>query len=238
EVELRAAKLREAEVGLEGRAIKIKEEIAGAEIGLKRLRDEEAETSARLERLKQEEAEVEARVWRLKVEEERASGAGRPGDVVQASAGAMEERGKEGVRVGTEGTREAHELERGDVAGGPGEPGISLEGGVAGFRDHRAAMGQPQAGAGAPAPALSLPSPSIKSSDGIAGAPGPGIARPYPPEATPMPPIERATVAEERERKPVIKVRCSSCKSIIPIYTRERPLRIKCDGCGKEGTLK
>jgi ribosomal protein S27E len=34
------------------------------------------------------------------------------------------------------------------------------------------------------------------------------------------------------------KVKCPGCRNVIPVYTRERPLKVRCDACGKEGVLK
>ncbi|MEM3043281.1 MAG: hypothetical protein QXD84_07040 [Thermoplasmata archaeon] len=64
---------------------------------------------------------------------------------------------------------------------------------------------------------------------------------PHSPVPSLSPPPSSGTAVDRETApvdKPLLKVRCSSCKSIIPIYTRERPLRIKCTGCGKEGTLR
>ncbi|MEM2899671.1 MAG: hypothetical protein QXT63_02660 [Thermoplasmata archaeon] len=36
---------------------------------------------------------------------------------------------------------------------------------------------------------------------------------------------------------PVSKVKCPGCSEIIPIFTTERPLKLKCSRCGREGTL-
>ena len=40
------------------------------------------------------------------------------------------------------------------------------------------------------------------------------------------------------EMKPIGKVRCSQCKTVIPLYSTKRPLEIKCTNCGKVGVLK
>lgn len=39
-------------------------------------------------------------------------------------------------------------------------------------------------------------------------------------------------------RKPLARLKCKVCNTIIPIYTNERPLEIECPGCGKGGILK
>ena len=43
---------------------------------------------------------------------------------------------------------------------------------------------------------------------------------------------------EAPDRKVLYRVKCPGCKNVIPVFTRERPLKIKCDACGKEGVLK
>jgi hypothetical protein len=44
--------------------------------------------------------------------------------------------------------------------------------------------------------------------------------------------------AEKEGRKPLARLRCKVCSTVIPIYTGERPLEIICPNCGKEGILK
>jgi hypothetical protein len=39
------------------------------------------------------------------------------------------------------------------------------------------------------------------------------------------------------KKKPLKKIKCSACGAIIPIYTAERPLRVTCPLCGRQGTL-
>jgi hypothetical protein len=39
-------------------------------------------------------------------------------------------------------------------------------------------------------------------------------------------------------KKPVGRIRCSACGEIIPLYTKERPLRVTCPSCGRAGTLR
>jgi len=39
-------------------------------------------------------------------------------------------------------------------------------------------------------------------------------------------------------REPVSKVRCPACKSIVPIFTTERPTPIECPVCGKKGMIR
>lgn len=43
---------------------------------------------------------------------------------------------------------------------------------------------------------------------------------------------------EKDRRKPLKRIRCSACGAIIPIYTKERPLKITCPMCGRRGTLR
>jgi ribosomal protein S27E len=38
--------------------------------------------------------------------------------------------------------------------------------------------------------------------------------------------------------EPVSKVRCPACKSIVPVYTNERPTPIECPTCGKKGMIR
>jgi hypothetical protein len=52
-------------------------------------------------------------------------------------------------------------------------------------------------------------------------------------EPEPASPMEGAP-----EMKPVGKVRCSQCKTVIPLYSSKRPLEIKCTNCGKVGVLR
>jgi len=54
----------------------------------------------------------------------------------------------------------------------------------------------------------------------------PAYAAPPPPTAAPP------------AREPVSKVRCPACKSIVPIYTTERPTPIECPVCGKKGMIR
>jgi rubrerythrin len=40
------------------------------------------------------------------------------------------------------------------------------------------------------------------------------------------------------ESKPLARLRCKVCGTVIPIYTNDRPLEIECPGCGRGGILK
>ena len=48
----------------------------------------------------------------------------------------------------------------------------------------------------------------------------------------------KADELDQKEVKPLAKVRCAGCKSVIPVFKAERPLVITCPRCGKMGTLK
>jgi len=70
-------------------------------------------------------------------------------------------------------------------------------------------------------------------------APAPGAVPPVAEPDTEGPvPDASFSAAVDTERKVLYKVKCPGCKTVIPVYTRERPLKIKCDDCGKEGVLK
>jgi hypothetical protein len=53
-------------------------------------------------------------------------------------------------------------------------------------------------------------------------------------------PAEQAVPVAPAPAQPAVlgRARCAGCKGIIPIYSAERPLRIKCPGCGIEGMIK
>jgi len=64
--------------------------------------------------------------------------------------------------------------------------------------------------------------------------PPPAYAAPPPPQyAAPMAPAPAPPA-----REPVSKVRCPACKSIVPIFTTERPTPIECPVCGKKGMIR
>ncbi|UCC92960.1 MAG: hypothetical protein JSW25_09915 [Thermoplasmata archaeon] len=44
--------------------------------------------------------------------------------------------------------------------------------------------------------------------------------------------------ADGEEMKPLARLKCKTCETIIPIYTAERPLEFTCPDCGKKGILK
>jgi hypothetical protein len=49
--------------------------------------------------------------------------------------------------------------------------------------------------------------------------------------------VERPAPAPE-PGKPLKKIKCSACGAIIPVYSAERPLRVTCPLCGRQGTLQ
>jgi len=50
--------------------------------------------------------------------------------------------------------------------------------------------------------------------------------------------IEEELEVEDPPSKPLAHVRCNECSDIIPIYSRERPLKIQCPSCGKLGMIR
>jgi hypothetical protein len=79
------------------------------------------------------------------------------------------------------------------------------------------------------APAYQVPAPAAVP----IAAPPPVAAAPAPPPVA-MAPAPAPAAAPE----PVSKVRCPSCKSIVPVYTNERPTPIECATCGKKGMIR
>jgi hypothetical protein len=82
------------------------------------------------------------------------------------------------------------------------------------------------------APAYQVPAPPaapVAAPPPVAMAP----AAPAPPPVAAAPAPAPAAVAE-----PVSKVRCPSCKNIVPVYTHERPTPIECPTCGKKGMIR
>jgi len=59
-------------------------------------------------------------------------------------------------------------------------------------------------------------------------------------EVPPEPPVveEKPPEPMREERKPLKKIRCSNCKTIIPIYTDKRPIKVTCPNCGRSGVLR
>jgi len=77
--------------------------------------------------------------------------------------------------------------------------------------------------------------------------PGPaamGDQRPRPgtqPEKPALVEVElepRSITEGSPEMKPVGRVKCSKCGTIIPLYKKERPLEVRCTNCGKVGVLR
>jgi len=81
-------------------------------------------------------------------------------------------------------------------------------------------------------PAHPPPVPSGKAQSSLAPPPSPPLV-PHRKEPPAMPPPEPAGGL-----KPVFKVKCPGCKTLIFVNSTQRPLRIKCTSCGKEGVLK
>jgi len=51
-------------------------------------------------------------------------------------------------------------------------------------------------------------------------------------------PVQRQAPPAPESRAPLKKIKCSACGNVIPIYTNERPLRVTCSLCGRQGTLR
>jgi hypothetical protein len=47
-----------------------------------------------------------------------------------------------------------------------------------------------------------------------------------------------ATEVEQKDVKPITRVRCAGCHSAIPIFSAQRPLVVTCPQCGRMGMLK
>ncbi len=47
-----------------------------------------------------------------------------------------------------------------------------------------------------------------------------------------------AELGSEEGTKPIARLKCKGCETVIPIYTEDRPLEIVCPKCGKKGILK
>jgi hypothetical protein len=50
--------------------------------------------------------------------------------------------------------------------------------------------------------------------------------------------VDRHAAAAPEPGKPLKKIKCSACGAIIPVYSAERPLRVTCPLCGRQGTLQ
>jgi len=51
-------------------------------------------------------------------------------------------------------------------------------------------------------------------------------------------PAAAAAPAPAQQGAPLKKIKCSACGAVIPIYSSERPLRVTCPLCGRQGTLR
>jgi hypothetical protein len=51
-------------------------------------------------------------------------------------------------------------------------------------------------------------------------------------------PRPAAAPAPAQQGAPLKKIKCSACGAVIPIYSNERPLRVTCPLCGRQGTLR
>jgi len=92
---------------------------------------------------------------------------------------------------------------------------------------------QPQPQPAAPAyPAQAYPAQAYQQAPAYQAPPAPPAYAPPAYAAPPPPP------AAPPAREPVSKVRCPACKSIVPIYTTERPTPIECPVCGKKGMIR
>jgi len=47
-----------------------------------------------------------------------------------------------------------------------------------------------------------------------------------------------AAEVEQKDLRPITRVRCAGCKSAIPIFSAQRPLVVTCPQCGRMGMLK
>jgi len=104
----------------------------------------------------------------------------------------------------------------------------------------------------APAPAYRRPAPAAVPPPEPAYAPRVEVREEeLPPEPAPPPKrgeptwdtaparVDRGAAKPpvDDKKKPLKKIKCSACGAIIPIYTAERPLRVTCPLCGRQGTL-
>jgi outer membrane biosynthesis protein TonB len=87
------------------------------------------------------------------------------------------------------------------------------------------------------APAYQAPPPPVAAAPAV--APPPPVAAPPAPAPAPAPAPEPAPApAPAAAAEPVSKVRCPACKSIVPVYTADRPTPIECPTCGKKGMIR
>jgi len=99
--------------------------------------------------------------------------------------------------------------------------------------------------------ALQKPVPKLESETAAPAAPSATESSAAPPESPELGArIEAALVSkategehaaaevEQKEVKPITRVRCAGCKSAIPIFSSQRPLVVTCPQCGRMGMLK
>jgi hypothetical protein len=88
-----------------------------------------------------------------------------------------------------------------------------------------------------PPPAAAPVAPAYQVPEPVAPPVAPPVAAPVaapPPVAVAPAPAPAPAAAPEA----VSKVRCPACKSIVPVYTNERPTPIECPTCGKKGMIR
>jgi len=84
-------------------------------------------------------------------------------------------------------------------------------------------------------PTYQAPPPPVVAAPMAAPAPAPAPAPALAPAPVPAP---AAAPAPAPVADPMSKVRCPSCKSIVPVYTTDRPTPIECPTCGKKGMIR
>jgi hypothetical protein len=94
---------------------------------------------------------------------------------------------------------------------------------------------------------LQKPVPKLESEAAAPVTPAAPEAPAQPPAAEHAEPslVSKATEAEhapaeveQKEVRPITRVRCAGCKSAIPIFSAQRPLVVTCPQCGRMGMLK
>jgi len=85
-----------------------------------------------------------------------------------------------------------------------------------------------------PPPAAAPAVPAYQAPQQVAAP----AAAPPPVAVAPPPQMAVAPPAPAAAAEPVSKVRCPACKSIVPVYTNERPTPIECRTCGKKGMIR
>jgi hypothetical protein len=81
------------------------------------------------------------------------------------------------------------------------------------------------------------PKPAVEKADN-GGQARPAERPPEKPVLVEEEPEPRSPTDAGPEMTPVGKVRCSQCKTVIPLYSKKRPIEIKCTNCGKVGVLR